>query len=95
MGSTILLVVRHPGESSSMTLFVMNLAGRTITLNDVMPSDKILSLKVKVKERENIPTDEQVLIWGGKQLDDEKTIEGYGILKNSTLHLVIRLCGSN
>mmetsp|Transcript_83 Transcript_83/g.238 ORF Transcript_83/g.238 Transcript_83/m.238 type:complete len:80 (-) Transcript_83:24-263(-) len=75
-----------------MEIKIKTLTGKELAI-DVEPDDKIERIKERVNEREGIPPPQQRLIFGGKQMQDDKTVREYGIDAGTVLHLVLALRG--
>ncbi len=60
-----------------------------------MPSiASIASVKAQIEAQEGITPQQQRLIFGGRQLDDDITLFEYGINEEATVVLVLRACQS-
>jgi ubiquitin-large subunit ribosomal protein L40e len=82
-----------PGRSrNDLELFVKGLNGRTVTVR-VPPTATVMDVKTALFRADNVPVDEQRLIYGGRSLEDETTLYSHGVQDETTLHLVRRLRG--
>ncbi|KAJ4830261.1 NEDD8 protein, partial [Turnera subulata] len=89
--STLHLVLRLRGGTM---IKVRTLTGKEIEI-DIEPTDTIDRVKERVEEKEGIPPVQQRLIYGGKQLGDDRTARDYNIEGGSVLHLVLALRGGS
>ncbi|TDZ23197.1 Prohibitin-2 [Colletotrichum orbiculare MAFF 240422] len=75
-----------------MLIKVRTLTGKEIEL-DIENEYKVSQIKEKVEEKEGIPPVQQRLIYGGKQMVDDKSASEYALEAGATLHLVLALRG--
>ena len=71
-------------------ILIKTLTGKTIFM-EIHPNSTIEEVKERIRDSVRIPTDQQRLIFAGKQLEDNRTLADYNIPKGSTLHVVLRL----
>lgn len=77
-----------------MQIFVKTLTGPVHSV--VCTEDDTIQMvkeQLEKKYEEGMPPNQQRLIYGGKNLDDDRTLRDYNIIHNTTLHIVLRLRG--
>ena len=80
-------------SSSQVCLFVKTLTGKTITLIVDSLSITVGEFKTKIEQKEKISPNEQRLIFGGREIVDEKCLSDYKIQRESTIHMVTQSRG--
>ncbi|DAZ98054.1 TPA: hypothetical protein N0F65_001929, partial [Lagenidium giganteum] len=70
------------------------LTGRKQTFN-FEPDNTILHVKQALQEKEGIQVDQIRLIYSGKQLADDKTLQDYNVAAGGTIHMVLQLRGGH
>jgi len=56
-------------------------------------TDTVDALKMRIWDLKGIPCNKQILLFAGKQIEDDRTLSDYEIRRDSTLHLTLRLRG--
>jgi ubiquitin-like protein Nedd8 len=77
-----------------MQIFIKTLTGRKQQFNFENEST-VLSVKQALQEKEGIQVDQIRLIFSGKQLSDEKTLQEYNVTAGGTIHMVLQLRGGS
>ncbi len=75
--------------AANVEITVSTLTGKTIPIT-IDNTETVLTLKTRIQEKEGVPPDQQRLIFAGKQLEEDKTLESYNIQTGATIHLVLR-----
>ena len=63
--------------------------GKIFILN-VLPTDIIENVKIGMKNKAELPFDQQILILDGQELTNDKTLLEYNIVNKSTLYLFLK-----
>ena len=75
-----------------MQIKIKTLTGK-VTDYTIEPEDTVKALKESLQEKEGIMVEQIKLIYNGRQLQDEKTIESYTVEAGKTIHMVLTLRG--
>ena len=73
-----------------MQIFVQTLSGKTVTL-EIDGSDTVESTKRKIEDKDGLPTYYQSLVYGGREMQNGKTLQDYQVGKASTLRMYLRI----
>ena len=87
-GSIMHLVFPSRAGGTCTHVFVKFPAGKTIMLR-IEPSDTIENVKAKIRDKEGVPPDQQILMFAFKRLEDGRTLSDYSIQNEDTIHLLL------
>ena len=76
--------------SENILIYVKTFTGRDFKLHP-HPNESIESVKLRIERQEGLSRSHQRLIFCHMQLEDSRTLSDYNIVKESTLHLVLRM----
>ncbi|CZT42531.1 related to ubiquitin/ribosomal protein S27a fusion protein [Rhynchosporium secalis] len=82
-----------PAKRLMMRITIKSLTGKSILIDNVDGDTTIEDLKDLIRSKEGIPIDQQRLIYGGRQLQDNQKLSECNIAWESILCLVLRLRG--
>jgi ubiquitin len=54
---------------------------------------RVSELKVLIEKQDQTPFDQQRLVYNGKQLEDERTLDYYNITQDTVVHIILRIRG--
>ena len=79
-------------NNDSFTITTVTITGRELKIT-ICPMNKIVDIKKEIYKQDEIPLDQQRLVFKGCKLEDDKYIHEYGMDETSRVHLVLRLRG--
>ena len=80
-------------KQTTMQLFIKTGTGSTYTIETESVDITVKHFKRKIEASHDVPVHQQRLIYGGNQLENDRTLAYYGIEKEVTIHLILRLRG--
>ncbi|NXD31746.1 OASL2 protein, partial [Spelaeornis formosus] len=79
-------------EPQKMQVLVKDDKNRTTTYT-VLPTGTVRQLKEQIQARQGPSANEQRLTYGSRELEDQHTLEHYGVKPMSTIYMLLRLRG--
>ena len=77
-------------SKNKMKIVIQTLTGNQITLKvDDKGLDTVSNVKAMIQAKQRILPENQRLIFGGKQLENERTLASYNVVEKSVVHLVL------
>lgn len=86
-GSTLNLLLRGVG---GMYIVAKMISGEMIDLEADL-NESIMNIKRKIQDKKGIPSEQQRLMFNGKEMNDYHTLSDYSIQNGSTIHLIRRV----
>ena len=80
--------IKRLESGTAMQIYVKNYSGNDMTIV-AEPSYEISKVKTLIEEKEGTPPEYQRLLFGGKELVNDKTLEYYNIQNENTIQVVV------
>jgi len=71
---------------------IRSLTGKELSIN-VHHKMTVFELKNNIEKIDQIPFDQQRLVYNGKQLEDDRILDYYGVKEDTVIHIILRIRG--
>ena len=82
----------NPAPVARGAIFIATLTGKKFNV-PFYAEWTVLRLKKEYQNIEGIPLDQMKFIFAGTQMEDDRTLEDYGLKEGCTVHCVLKLSG--
>lgn len=72
-------------------IFVRDSIVNESILFEIVPTDTVLSLKQQIQNKQKYDVSQQQLVFCGRTLSDNETLQSYNVQKHATVHLMLKL----
>ena len=86
----LIIILIKPIDVFAMQIFIKDITGKNIIL-EVESSDTIEAVKQKLEDESGIEIEKQRLIFGGRELEEGRTLGDYNVQKESTILLLLKI----